>query len=347
MNDPSPARKAALILAATLVVAGALFCVLGPAVALTVPVALPPTLIATLALGMWAVVWRRASRARNRAGQMRLLESVVVHADDAVVILEADARPGLGRRVLYVNDAFCRMTGYAAAEVVGGSLHRLGGPESDAESLARLRAALDAGTALRLELRNHRQDGSAYWADISLVPVRGAAGAVGHWVMIQRDATARKRVEDELRRSEELFRVIFESTAAGVSLTDAGGVFVSSNPAFAAMVGRTVEQVLGVTPTELTHPDDWAAQVPLVAEVRAGTRDRFNVTKRYVHPDGKVVWAELSFAAIRAADGRYEYGLGVAIDVTEPKHLEEQLRQSQKMEAVGRLAAWPTTSTTC
>src|SRR5205085_2643947 len=123
---------------------------------------------------------------------------------------------------------------------------------------------------------------------------------------------------------------------AGVSLTDANGRFVSCNPAFAALVGRSVEEVLRLTPADLTHPDDWIAQQELVTEVWAGTRERYSFPKRYTRPDGEVVWVELSFTAIRSSDGRYEYGLGISLNVTERRRLEEQLRQVQKMEAVGQ-----------
>src|SRR5207253_9713209 len=115
---------------------------------------------------------------------------------------------------------------------------------------------------------------------------------------IQRDVTERRKAEEALRRSEELFRGIFEGTSAGVSLTDANGRFVSCNPAFAALVGRSVEEVVRLTPADLTHPDDWIAQQELVMEVWAGTRERYSFPKRYTRPDGEVVWVELSFTAI-------------------------------------------------
>ncbi len=269
---------------------------------------------------------------------LRLLESAVVHAHDAVVILEAQPRIGPGRAVLYVNDAFCTLSGYVREEVLGRSLHFLRGPGSDAAVLATLRQALTAGTSLRVELQNYRKDGTPFWVDLSLVPVPDAAGRAAHWVMIQRDITDRKAAEEELQRREALFRGIFENTSAGMSLTDGSGKFVSCNPAFAAMIGRTVAEVLGLTPEAVTHPDDWAAQVPLMDEVRAGTRDRFSCSKRYVHVDGQTVWTELSFAAVRGPGGELEWGVGVSLNVTERRRLEEQLRHIQKIEALGQMA---------
>lgn len=270
--------------------------------------------------------------------RLRLLESAVIHAHDAIVILAAKPASGPGRSVLYVNDAFCRMTGYDREELIGRSLHLLRGPESDQATLDQIRSALNESRPLRVELRNYRKDGTAYWVDLSLVPVLDSDHHATHWVMIQRDITEQRTAQDQLRRSEELFRGIFESAAAGVSLTEPGGRFVSCNPAFAAMLGRSVEDVLKLTPFDITHPDDWKLQQPLMAAVQAGQMDRYQIRKRYLRPDGEPVWVELSFAAIRSSQGKYEFGLGVALNITEKHELEEQLRQSQKMEAIGQMA---------
>jgi PAS domain S-box-containing protein len=189
-----------------------------------------------------------------------------------------------------------------------------------------------------VELKNYRKDGVPFWVDLSLVPVPDPNGGAAHWVMIQRDITDRKKAEDALLRSEGLFRGIFENTSAGVSLTDASGRFVSCNPSFVAMTGRTVEELLTLTPSAITHPDDWAAQLPLMAEIRAGLRDHFNILKRYVWPNGEVLWVELSFVAVYGPTGEYEYGLGVSLNVNERRRLEDQLRQAQKMDAIGQMA---------
>ena len=280
----------------------------------------------------------RSSDSLGSSARLKLLESAVVHAHDAIVILEAHPRSGPGRAVLYVNDAFCQMTGYDRIEVLGRSLHFLRGPDSDAATLEAIRDALAASQPLRVELCNYRKDGTPFWVDLSLVPVPDSAGLAAYWVMIQRDITHGKAAAEAVRRSEALFRGIFENASAGVTLTDRNGKFVSCNPAFAAMIGRTVDEVLTLTPADITHPNDWLTQQPLMDEVRAGARDRFSLPKRYTRPNGEVVWAELSFASVRGPNGEFEYGLGVSLNVTQRRRLEEQLRQAQKMEAVGQMA---------
>ena len=150
------------------------------------------------------------SLTRN-ADRLRLLESAVIHAHDAIVVMAAEPKDGAGRSVLYVNDAFCQMTGYDRSEVVGRSLHFLRGPDSDKATLDRIRESLDACRPFRVELRNYRKDGSGYWVDLSLVPVPDEHGRATHWVMIQRDITDNQAAGDALRRSEERYRLLFDS----------------------------------------------------------------------------------------------------------------------------------------
>jgi two-component system cell cycle sensor histidine kinase/response regulator CckA len=292
----------------------------------------------TFAAGLLLGGWLLCRTGRQDWGRLDLMESAVVHARDAVIVLEAEPTGGPGRSVLYVNEAFTRMTGYTADEVVGRSLHFLRGPKSCPVTLARIKDALDTDSPLQVDLLNYRKDGAEVWVELSLVPVRDGSGRCRHWVMIQRDASDRKRAAEALTHSEELLRGMFETAAAGVSVTDARGVFVSANPAFAAMLGRPVEEVVGRSPKEFTHPDDWALQLPLWREVLAGGRDGYQLRKRYVRPDGGIVWTELSIAVVRGPGGEFVRGIGVSVDMTDRRRLEEQLRHVQKMEAIGQMA---------
>lgn len=270
--------------------------------------------------------------------RLRLLESAVVHARDAIIVLEAEPRDERGRSVLYVNDAFTELTGYPRDEAVGRSLHYLRGPETSEETLESMRIALDEFQHFKGELLNYRKDGSEIWVDVSLVPVHGDGFHPNHFVMIQRDINDRKKTEEALRQSEAMFRGFFESTAAGVSVTGPDGQYLACNPAYAAMLGRGVDEIIGHHPREFTHPEDYADQIDLVRELHDGIRDSYQIRKRYIRPDGSTVSTELSVTTVRSAHEAFLYGLGVSVDVTARWRLEEQLRQSQKMEALGQLA---------
>jgi len=142
-------------------------------------------------------------RQRNEE-RLCLLESAVVHARDAVVILESAPEQGPGRSVLYANAAFCRMTGYETDEVLGRSLHFLRGPNSDPATLDRLRDALNLGMPFQGELLNYRKDGSDYWVELSVVPVPDRDGRCAHFVMIQRDVSDRRRTQEQLAQAQKM-----------------------------------------------------------------------------------------------------------------------------------------------
>lgn len=145
--------------------------------------------------------------------KLRLLESVVVNARDAVVITEAEPISRPGPKIIYVNDAFTRMTGYAREEVLGKTPRILQGPKTDRACLQKLRSALQTWQPLQVELINYRQDGSEYWVELSIVPVADRKGWYTHWIAIERDITERKQSEEERAQliREQAARVLAEA----------------------------------------------------------------------------------------------------------------------------------------
>jgi PAS domain S-box-containing protein len=126
-----------------------------------------------------------------------VLESVVANAHDAVIITEADVLDPPGPRIVYVNEAFTRMSGYAPEEVLGRSPRFLQGPDSDPDALLRIRAALEMREPVRQELVNYTKDGERYWVELNIVPVTDGEGR-GHFVSVQRDVTQQKQAEAAL-----------------------------------------------------------------------------------------------------------------------------------------------------
>ena len=128
--------------------------------------------------------------------RLRLLESVVVHANDAVLITEAAPIDMPGPRIVYCNAAFTKTTGYTMAEVLGRTPRLLQSPNVDRAALARLRHALERWDSIEIELLNVRKDGTEFWVELSIVPVADEFGWFTHWVSVQRDITGRKRAEE-------------------------------------------------------------------------------------------------------------------------------------------------------
>lgn len=129
--------------------------------------------------------------------RLRLLEAALEHVGDSIVITDAQL-DAPGPHIVYVNQAFCAMTGYAADEVLGCSPRILQGPKTDRAVLDRLRASLEAGEPFAGEAVNYRKDGTPFVLEWNIRPIRDASGTVTHWVSAQRDKTARRLVEEEL-----------------------------------------------------------------------------------------------------------------------------------------------------
>jgi len=128
--------------------------------------------------------------------------------------------------LVYANPAFLRMTGYTLGEVVGRNCRFLQGPDTAQPGLATLRAALRAGHDCAVLLRNHRKDGTPFWNELTMAPVRDDDGRLTHYIGIQTEVTARVLAEEALRRAnDELERRVAARTAA---LTDANAALVAA-----------------------------------------------------------------------------------------------------------------------
>lgn len=129
------------------------------------------------------------------------MESVVVSANDSVLITEAEPVSLPGPRIVYCNAAFTKTTGYTEAEVLGKTPRILQSERTDKTALARLRAALAAWQPVEVELLNTTKDGVEFWVELSIAPVADERGWFTHWISVQRDVSDRKNAEEATVRA--------------------------------------------------------------------------------------------------------------------------------------------------
>jgi PAS domain S-box-containing protein len=135
---------------------------------------------------------------------LRLLGGAVDHLTDIVFITEAHAIDGVGRRIVFVNRAFTRSSGYEAKDVLGKTPNLTIGEGTDRNVLARLEAALRETRPVCEDLLKYAKNGTPYWVELQIIPMFDETGQHSHWLSIQRDITERKRMESRLLESARL-----------------------------------------------------------------------------------------------------------------------------------------------
>lgn len=148
----------------------------------------------------------------------------------------------------------------------------------------------------------------------------------------------RRAAESELRESEFLFRSQFDKGNIGIAIIGPDHRWLRVNEKLLSMFGYSEDEMTSTTWSELTHPDDLAECIVQFDRAIAGEIDDYAMYKRYLRKDGTILRAHVTVACFRDNSNVARFNIASLLDVTEQWQLEEQLRQSQKMEAVGQLA---------
>ncbi|WP_286784509.1 MULTISPECIES: EAL domain-containing protein [Pseudomonas] len=357
--------------------------------------------------------------------------------------------------LIYCNPQFERMSGYAQGEVLGRDLRFLCGNHGQQVQMQQLRRALQRGEPCQVVLRNFRKDGTAFWNELTLAPIRDAEGVshflalqqdvtirerlarelderrgellrqahllaqteaiadIGGWVLeypdlrmfwsegclrilevdafdgqpsyqrvlglfdaegrellkqtmaglllsgndfdletrlvggrgtprwvringlVERDGTqlvriygaiqdvsARRLAEQQLRERDEWLRLFFEAPLIGMAMLGPQQQWREMNLRLCQILGRSLEALHAAPWNQVSHPDDLAYEAVLFAELVSGERDDYEMEKRFLRPDGSVVFTRLSLRAVRDAEGHLQACLALLADITERREAE-------------------------
>jgi PAS domain S-box-containing protein len=260
------------------------------------------------------------------------------------LISEVDA----GGRILFMSPNCEAVLGHRPEELLGrrvqdnpvlDTVH----PDSKALILGQFWPEIAAGRASRLEWCFRHPDGSWRWLEST---GRHYETGAGEWrsVLISRDVTERVRAAQELRRSEERYRVLVETAGYVVSESDIEGRLLYASPNLVDLCGYTPEELIGTTPVPLVHPEDVERTTNLFLQGLETGKPTHTEPYRFRHKNGGWRWMDGVSILYERADGE-RIRLGMTRDITDRveaeqrrRELEERMQQAQKLEGLGVMA---------
>ncbi len=263
----------------------------------------------------------------QQAQQLALLEASVARLNDIVLIAEADPHDEPGPRIVFVNDAFERLTGYRREDVLGKSPRFLQGPLTDRSELDRIRVALKNRQPVRSELINYTRTGDPVWVEIDIVPVADAAGRHTHFVAVQRDITERKQVQQALHESEERFKTVARITSDTIWDWD----LVSDRIWWSEGMQGTFGHAPADLPADISswtrhlHADDRDRVVKSMHQVIDTGGENWSAEYRFRRKDGSYAYVLDRGSVIRDGSGRAIRMVGGMTDLTSRNDAELEL----------------------
>ncbi len=260
--------------------------------------------------------------------RLRLLESAVQQISEGITITTAELDPP-GPRIVYVNPAFSRITGYSAEEAIGKTPRILQGPKTDRAVLDLMLQRLWLRQTFRGETINYRKDGAEFIMEWYVAPITNKAFQVNHFVGVQRDITEQRRAEEAIKEREAVLQVIFDQAFQLMGLLKADGTLIKINRTASDFIKARDAEVLGKpfweTPWWTHSPEQQQRLRDAIEAAARGEFVRFEAT----HPtsDGKLVYVDFSLKPVRDETGSVVLLVPEGRDITERKLAEEEIHK--------------------
>ncbi len=200
--------------------------------------------------------------------------------------------------------------------------------EDDRERVAAaVRAAIEQAAPLEVEARYRRADGAWRTLHTEARPRLDANGRLLGMIGVNVDVTEARAAETALRQREGQLQAMVDQASAGITRVGLDGAIVSANARYAEILGVPPDRIVGLSTEAVSHPDDVEpTRRALEQALREGGSQ---LEKRYVRPDGSIVWVVISIRALTAPDGTVEDYIAVVVDISGAKAAEAALRESE------------------
>ncbi len=261
---------------------------------------------------------------REKDGELNMVVNEladVKYALDQSTILAITDHKGI---ILRANEQFCRISKYERSELIGKDHRILNSGYHPKGFFKEMWSCIRSGQVWRGEIRNRAKDDSYYWVDTTIVPFKDQAGEIYQYLSIRSDITCRKQMEDELKRSEEKYRIIAENTSDIISIINLDGEFLYLSPSHKRVWEHTVPD------EEIHNLFEWIVEddrdiFAYAIQHAFSTRKEYMVECRINTQRNDVIWTESKINPIADEEGNVTKLLLVTRDVTDRKQSEETI----------------------
>ncbi|MFA6030923.1 MAG: PAS domain S-box protein [Elusimicrobiota bacterium] len=295
--------------------------------------------VATRAIFRDVTARREAEEALERS--IRELKDTKYALDRSAIVSISDA----AGRIIYVNEAFCAVTGYAREELLGQNHRLLKSGHHPPEFFEAMWRTISGGRVWQGEVLDKAKDGALFWLHMTITPLLGENGKPERFVSIHFDISARKEAERGFAETTARLKSVLDAaTQSSIIATDTQGLITVFNTGAERMLGYKASEMVGKRTPEILHlPEEAEAHGRelkellgrpvegfdiFVEQARAGRYEEREWT--YVRKDGGRITVNLTVTALHGADGEIQGFLGIAVDVTERRWAERALMESEE-----------------
>ncbi len=269
---------------------------------------------------------------------IKIIKSAIENLSEAIVVTDVNGT------IQFVNSAFEKLTGYSPEEAIGQNPRILKSGKHPREFYKEMWDTILSGKIWHGELINKRKDGSLYWEEMTIVPVKDESGRVVNFVAVKHDVTERKKLEEKLQKEREFYRSVIESSPDGIFVETLDGKIIDLNERAAEMLGYRKEELLGKNVAMLL-PEETRSKLSNVSRILRKRRhiilEVFNK-----HKKGYLVPLELSINLVTIGDK--ELVIIIARDLSQRHDLEIRYRAIGEMardaivmvDSEGRIEYW-------
>jgi len=248
------------------------------------------------------------------AARLRIFSLALEQSADSMIITDHE------RTIEYVNAAFERIRGYRRAQVLGKNAAMFKSEFNDPALYRSFHEALARGDIFRATLTNCRADGTPYYEEVAISPVRDGNGVITHYISTSKDVSERIRTEAELRKLSQAI----EQSVSSVVITDPQGIVEYVNPQFSRTTGYSADEIRGgklsLLKSGRTSAERYRELWGTITQGKVWEGELINKRK-----SGELYWELVSISPVRNEQGSITHYVGLQHDISERKKLEEQI----------------------